>query len=107
VNFEAYLHSKKIDSVEFMQSEKSLWESLRIEFDQMSPASFTAQKLYLINPIRRKYQLKIELEKPASPPVDVALHPDGSVKSPGGEAPPQPAKPAVARPVMRPKPKMN
>jgi hypothetical protein len=48
-----------------------------------TPSSFTSQKLYLINPIRRKYLLKEEpTEKPKSAPV-------------------------AARPVMRPKPKIN
>jgi hypothetical protein len=56
----------------------------------MHPASFTAQKLYLINAIRRKYHLKTS-EGPA-PPADA-------------EQPKPVAKP-VARPVVRPKPKM-
>jgi hypothetical protein len=51
----------------------------------MSPASFTAQKLYLINPLRRKYTLKI---------TEVTAAPKAST-------------PAAARPVMKPKPKID
>lgn len=33
-------------------------------FDQVHPNSFTAQKLFIINEIRRKYPFQEELEKP-------------------------------------------
>ena len=85
MTFEEYLISKKIDSNAFLAAEPSLWKEWSAIFDQVSPASFTAQKLYLINPIRRKYQLK----ETVSPVVLAA----SDVK-------------AVARPMMRPKPKM-
>lgn len=55
MDFKEYLHSKKIDSAAFKDKEEnrfSEWEQL---FDQMNPASFTAQKLFLINLLRRKY----------------------------------------------------
>ena len=63
MNFEAYLVSKKIDSDAFKQAEKDLWLLWQVEFEQLHPNSFTAQKLYLINPVRRKYPLKVELKK--------------------------------------------
>ena len=63
MNFDTYLISKKIDSQAFRETEPSLWESWKAEFEQLHPNSFTAQKLYLINPIRRKYTLKTE-DKP-------------------------------------------
>lgn len=68
MTFEEYLISKKIDGVTFQAAEPALWAEWSALFAQMSPASFTSQKLYLINPIRRKYQLKItptETLKPA------------------------------------------
>jgi hypothetical protein len=54
-------------------------------FEAMSPASFTSQKLYLINPLRRKYLLKVS---------EVVAAPKAS-------------GPAAARPIMKPKPKIN
>jgi hypothetical protein len=105
VNFEDYLVSKKIDSSVFRQQEPVVWESWKTEFEQVHPNSFTAQKLYLINPIRRKYTLKIE-------PVKVeALKPstaENSIEEKTEAAPKSAApKPVVPRPVFKPKPKMN
>ena len=85
MTFEEYLISKKIDSQAFRAAEPSLWNEWNGLFEAMSPASFTAQKLYLINPLRRKYLLKI---------TEVASAPKANA-------------PAVARPVMKPKPKIN
>jgi hypothetical protein len=83
MTFEEYLIKKKIDSVAFKLAEPAQWQEWSVLFESMSEASFTAQKLYLINPTRRKYLLKEELiEKPKPTP-------------------------AAAKPVMRPKPKMN
>ena len=102
MNFEEYLVSKKIDSDAFKKAEESLWLSWKDEFEQIHPNSFTIQKLNLINPIRRKYQLKIELapkvtEKIADQPT--------SPKTEGTTTTPLP-KPAVPRPVFKPKPKI-
>jgi hypothetical protein len=58
VNFEEYLISKKIDSVALKKAEPALWQEWSDLFEQMSAASFTSQKLYLINPLRRKFLLK-------------------------------------------------
>jgi hypothetical protein len=57
VSFEEYLSGKKIDSHAFKLAEAARWEQWRTEFEQLNPTSFTVQKLYLINPIRRKYPL--------------------------------------------------
>lgn len=57
MDFEEYLKSKKIDSKAFQQAEPQEWQAWKVIFDEISPASFTAQKLYRINPIRRKYKL--------------------------------------------------
>jgi hypothetical protein len=84
MNFEEYLISKKIDSAAFQMAEPTLWNEWSSIFEAVSPASFTAQKLYLINSIRRKYLLK-----PTEPPTPRAT---GTI---------------AARPVMKPKPKIN
>jgi len=60
MDFEEYLKSKKIDSKAFKNADQSKWDELNRLFLQMHPKSFTAQKLYLINPIRRKFPLPLE-----------------------------------------------
>jgi hypothetical protein len=87
VTFEEYLSGKKIDAVAFERAEKDLVHEWRQEFDQMHPTSFTAQKLFLINGIRRRFPLKVEVvnqETNDSKPVAATT----------------PAKP---KPIMRPK----
>lgn len=62
-NFDEYLADKLIDSIKFKNEAFDQYEELKIVFDQVHPDSFTAQKLFLINPIRLKYQLKVEKSK--------------------------------------------
>jgi len=57
VTFQEYLINKKINGEAFQQAEQVLFVEWQREFEQMSAASFTAQKLFLINAIRRKYPL--------------------------------------------------
>lgn len=57
MSFEEYLTQKKINAVVFQQKEPALYQRWKQEFEQMHPDSFTAQKKFLINPIRRKYLL--------------------------------------------------
>lgn len=57
ISFEDYLVKKKINSEQFKSEEGSLYVELEGVFNQVHPDSFTAQKLFLINPIRRKYPL--------------------------------------------------
>ena len=126
MTFTDYLISKKIDEGAFQKAEPSLFDSWKAEFEQIHPNSFTAQKLYLINPIRRKYTLPlpvVEKPKPIEKKVDVvaSLHQEADAKT---EAPVNdttevktdkteepkassaaPAKPA--RPVFKPKPKIS
>jgi hypothetical protein len=115
VNFDVYLVSKKIDSDAFKQAEKDLWLSWQVEFEQLHPNSFTAQKLYLINPVRRKYPLKVEIKKEVVE-VKNQEQPETSLKEPGTlnlepettEPKPQSSKPVIPRPVFKqPKPKIN
>ena len=53
--FEKYLKDKKINPEMFKTSEPERYQEFELHFSQMHPKSFTAQKLYLINKIRRKY----------------------------------------------------
>lgn len=57
MTFKEYLNSKKIDAKAFALNEADWFMELKSVFDQVHPESFTAQKLFLINRIRRKYPL--------------------------------------------------
>ncbi len=105
MTFEQYLISKKIDSSLFKRHEQTLWQAWEKEFDQISPVSFTAQKLYLINPIRRRFPLPIVVEiKEPKVVAEVVIITEAKVES--TEPVPKPAaKPS--RPVFKPKPKIN
>jgi hypothetical protein len=96
VNFEEYLTSKKIDAAAFEKAEPVLFHSWKGDFEQMHENSFTVQKLNLINPIRRKYQLRDSPSKDASFPVE-KMPPDTPEKPMTAPAP------RVARPVIKPK----
>lgn len=58
MEFEEYLAQKKIDARQFYQLEPEQYAFWKREFDQMSPASFTVQKKFLLNDIRRKYLIR-------------------------------------------------
>ena len=58
MSFDEYLITKKIDASAFKNAEPARWIEWEGEFAQVHPGSFTSQKLYLINPIRRKYPLQ-------------------------------------------------
>lgn len=64
MTFEEYLTSKKINSSAFQQADPERFAEWAREFVQMSPASFTAQKLYFINNIRRKCPIERPLNTP-------------------------------------------
>lgn len=85
--FEVFLRSKRIDSEAFRKAEPHMWQSWKVEFDQVHPASFTVQKLNLINAVRRKYVLANASPTPA-------LAPDAA-------SPSTPARPG--KPVMKPR----
>lgn len=67
--FKDYLTGKKIDADQFKRSEHQLYIDLEKQFDQMHPNSFTDQKLFIINPLRRKYLLKEEAKTTAKPKI--------------------------------------
>jgi hypothetical protein len=111
VNFEDYLISKKIDSAAFLRSEPERWKTWHAEFEQVHPNSFTLQKLNLINPIRRKYLLKQEPikanEAVSAPQVQKTAEAIDPSETTTKVAPAANPKPAIPRPVFKPKPKTN
>ncbi|MBB3837035.1 hypothetical protein FHS57_001029 [Runella defluvii] len=60
MTFEEYLVTKKIDTKTFSQQEAERFQEWEQLFSQIHPESFTAQKKFLLNDIRRKYLLKNE-----------------------------------------------
>ena len=57
MEFDEYLRSKKIDANTFEKQDRPRFEEWRGLFKTMHPESFTAQKKFLINDIRRRYLL--------------------------------------------------
>lgn len=57
MTFEDYLISKKIDGSAFQQAEPKRFSEWKTIFEKVHPESFTAQKKFLLNPVRRKYIL--------------------------------------------------
>ncbi len=55
--FEEYLTTKKINYELFIWSDEVLFHNLKVQFNQMHPESFTAQKKFMINGLRRKYKM--------------------------------------------------
>lgn len=90
--WEEYLISKKIDSTAFREKESDLWKEWKALFEQVHPNSFTAQKLYLINPIRRKYPL------PESELTNKETTKKPMVKPKLNKATPKVAKPKALKP---------
>jgi hypothetical protein len=60
MTFSEYLISKNIDESSFSLAENAMYIQWKIVFDQSNPNSFTDQKKFKINQIRRKYLLKSE-----------------------------------------------
>jgi hypothetical protein len=58
MTFSEYLISKKIDEAKFQKAENERFVEWKALFEQIHPESFTAQKKFLINPIRRKYKIE-------------------------------------------------
>jgi hypothetical protein len=57
MEFEEYLKGKKIDSAAFQKADHGRYVEWEDIFKTMHPESFTAQKKFLINNIRRRYRL--------------------------------------------------
>ncbi len=77
--FEAYLLEKKIDSEAFRKGEPAQWQDFATLFGQVHPDSFTAQKLFLINAIRRRYPLA---EEPVKKPPVAKVRPKPNIRIP-------------------------
>jgi hypothetical protein len=58
MEFEEYLKSKKIAPGDFRMQDEVRFKEWQRLFETMHPDSFTAQKKFLINDIRRRYQDK-------------------------------------------------
>ena len=58
MTFDDYLTQKKIDAERFQQAEPERFREWQREFVQMHPESFTVQKKFLLNDIRRKYLVR-------------------------------------------------
>ncbi len=59
MTFEEYLTQKKINAQAFQEAEPERFKEWKQLFDQVHPDSFTAQKKFLINPLRRRYSLTV------------------------------------------------
>ena len=53
--FHLYLISMKIDPSTFEKGNTALYREFETAFAHIHPASFTAQKLFLLNKLRRKF----------------------------------------------------
>ncbi|WP_421875189.1 hypothetical protein [Marinoscillum sp.] len=63
MNLRTYLISKKIDPDLMKSGDPERYKEFNKLFTQMHPDSFTSQKLFLINKLRRKYKLEKEPEE--------------------------------------------
>jgi hypothetical protein len=113
-DFEEYCITKKIDPVRFQSHDTVLWDSLKSLFDQVHPKSFTQQKLFIINNLRRTYLIPtVAIPKtpktPLAPKAVVApsiespeiLLNDETLLKPQEEAPKKPAfKPVFKKTVL-------
>jgi len=64
MEFDEYLRSKKIDQETFSKVDPARYAEWKALFVTMHPDSFTAQKKFLVNEIRRRYHLTEESPKP-------------------------------------------
>ena len=57
MTWEEYCISKKIDSDKFRAAWGVKWQELKTIFEQVHPDSFTEQKKFIINDLRRRFLL--------------------------------------------------
>jgi hypothetical protein len=62
MEFSDYLLQKKINESTFRQAEPDRYQEWKTLFGQMHPDSFTAHKKFLINEVRRRYLLALEVK---------------------------------------------
>ncbi|GAA4437849.1 hypothetical protein GCM10023091_17610 [Ravibacter arvi] len=58
MTFEEYLSGKKIDAEKFRQKQPDRYQEWATLFAEIHPDSFTMQKKFLINDIRRLFHLE-------------------------------------------------
>lgn len=73
MSFKDYLEKKKIDPANFAKSEPALFKKLKEYFVQVHPESFTMQKKFLINDLRRKYHYSGPEPEPQKKPDKPAI----------------------------------
>lgn len=102
MTFEEYCQSKKIDAKAFATGDPKKWMELKELFEQVHPNSFTQQKKFLINNIRRTYllkesvsPLKEEPKKISPKPVIKKINPVAKPNS--GSPTPKIPKPAIPK----------
>jgi hypothetical protein len=106
--FEDYLRKKKIDPEAFRMNEPETYVSFRDQFLHIHPDSFTMQKLYLINLLRRKYYFQNEVAAPAgsvkAKAKPVVRKPSSAGKATESSKASKPlVKPKTSKPVVPPK----
>ncbi|MCA6078062.1 hypothetical protein [Fulvivirga sedimenti] len=100
MKFRDYLVDKKIDPAAFAKSEPARFSEFSKAFAQMHPNSFTMQKLFLINSIRRLYPLPADQWVKADKRTEKASAP--VLAKPASKIAQDVKKPS--RPVIKPKP---
>jgi hypothetical protein len=63
MTFPDYLTQKNIDAAAFERAEPALYAEWQRLFDQVHPESFTLQKKFFINDVRRRYQRQATLRR--------------------------------------------
>ncbi len=72
MTFEEYLSEKKIDGTRFREGEPGRWQEFAGLFANMHPNSFTTQKKFLLNDLRRRYLLQVAEKPSPEKPVETA-----------------------------------
>ncbi len=62
MSFEEYLVQKKIDGPAFRQAEPARYAEWETLFPNLHPESFTMQKKFLLNDVRRRYPMQSEIK---------------------------------------------
>jgi hypothetical protein len=71
-SFGDYLRSKNIDPIGFAASEPELFGRFEHHFCQMHPESFTMQKKFFLNDLRRRYLLQDHNKQITGQPAEPA-----------------------------------
>lgn len=103
-DFFEYLEGKRIDPLVFKKDDSVLFSVWEKEFMQMHPKSFTSQKLYLINNVRRRYPLPVErVKQPIKKAKAAVTKPMSPKKKMEGEVKAAVRKPklVVGKPVIK------